>query len=379
MKRIILTSLALTLCVFTSNAQLGGALNKAKNAKNKTSRTLEQMKSKKKSSEEPEEVTEEPAAPTSTEAPAMETAPVKEETAPVEVVEEKEERPDQPNDGITSSMHEKYMGQIVWANKPEGIAYKNENEALFVQEATLGEEIRFRVYMDNSLTNYLKHMSLPTVHGRYIVKYYLDGKEIDSRTFQENEFTRDAKRNYTTFRGALKTLGNKLATGEDEFQTVLMRNESLFTVGQHKFKMEIMPFQDYPEEYIGEVVASGELTLNVKGKLFDPNDEKVCLPKAKMNNATLEAKVLKAFKAKGWEETPKEVRIVSPKWNIVRNQYTGIITSRYIDAIVGSEKNGECFYQEFSFYQDYNGSAYQSEMYLSGIGSQTKVSCGCMK
>ena len=233
--------------------------------------------------------------------------------------------------------------------------------------------------MDNSLTNYLKHMSLPTVHGRYIVKYYLDGKEIDSRTFQENEFTRDAKRNYTTFRGALKTLGNKLATGEDEFQTVLMRNESLFTVGQHKFKMEIMPFQDYPEEYIGEVVASGELTLNVKVKLFDPNDEKVCLPKAKMNNATLEAKELKAFKAKGWEETPKEVRIVSPKWNIVRNQYTGIITSRYIDAIVGSEKNGECFYQEFSFYQDYNGSAYQSEMYLSGIGSQTKVSCGCMK
>lgn len=391
MKNLIVTTLVLILCVFGSNAQIGGALNKAKNAKNKAAKKIEQVKSEKKSSgeeNETESTTGESVTPEESESTPVTSTPTS--TDESETKEEspanndlplaKEEEPDKPNDGITSPMHEKYMGKIVWSTTPEGIAYKNEKEGLFAQEATLGSgEIRYRVYMDNSLVNYLKHMSLPTVHGRYKINYYLDGNMIGSRNLQADEFTRDAKRNYTTFKGALKTTGSKLATGEDEFQNILMKNESLFTVGAHKFRMEIMPYQDWPEEYTGEVVASGEITLNVKGKLFDPNDEKVCLPKSKMKDAALEAKVLKAFQAKGWEETPKEVRILSSKWNIVRNQYTGVITSRYIDAVVGSVKNGKCMYQSFSFYQDYDGSSYQSEVYLSGIGSQTEVSCGCMK
>ena len=57
-------------------------------------------------------------------------------------------------EGISSPLHQKYMGKIVFAGTDTDIKKAQENEAAFISKATLGNPVYFRVYMDNSLTNY---------------------------------------------------------------------------------------------------------------------------------------------------------------------------------------------------------------------------------
>jgi hypothetical protein len=288
-------------------------------------------------------------------------------------------KPDEVTDGISGPIHQKYMNKIVFAHTDADLAKGKENESGFLTKATFGEAVIYRVYLDNSLCNYLKAQSAPEVHGRYKIKFYIDDVEAGTGILSENIFEFDEKRKWTTFRGALKSPDGSDYIGLRQFNNFVRDAESKFTPGDHKFRMELLPYQDYPQIYEGPAVASGEITLTVKNALFDINDPKSCLPKAMMADKNLEAKVLGAFKAKGWPEQPKEVRITSEKWNIVRNKITGVITRRYIDAAVGSTKEGKCSYQIFSFYQDYDGSGYQSEMYLEGVGISRDVSCKCMK
>lgn len=285
---------------------------------------------------------------------------------------------DKPNNGISGPIHEKYMGKIVFAKSEEAIEFQKEIESEFVTEATIGEVIRYRVYMDNSLINYLKGNKLSDTHGRFLIKYYLDGVETMSSDLSEDWFTSDEKEKFTTFRGAFKSGKSTQATGEYSFNRFLKENESKLTVGKHVVKIEYLPYQSYPDKFIGPVVASGEITLVVKGSIADPNDEKQCMKKAKMTDNNLTADIIKAYAAKGYTVVPSEVRILSPAWITIRNKNTGIVTNRMIEAIVATNENGKCFYQAFDFYQDYDGSSYQKYLYIHGTGHKYDIPCGCI-
>ena len=285
---------------------------------------------------------------------------------------------DRPNNGVSGPVHEKYMGKIVFAKSEEAIEFQKEIENQFVTEAAIGEVIRYRVYMDNSLINYLKGNKFSDTHGRFLIKYYLDGTEALSSELSEDWFTSDEKTKFTTFRGAFKSGKSTQATGEYSFNRFLKENESKLTPGKHVVKVEYLPYQSYPEKYVGPVVASGEITLVVKGSVIDPSDEKLCMPQAKMTDKNLTADIVKAYKAKGYTETPGEVRILSPTWEIVRNKNTGIVTNRGIGALVATTENGKCSYQTFTFYQDYDGSSYQNYLYLYSTGAKYDIPCGCI-
>lgn len=287
--------------------------------------------------------------------------------------------PDFPNDGVTSPIHQKYMNKIVFALSDAGMEKGKEDETKFVNKFTLGEPVVFRVYMNNSLANLLKGRQFNDVHSKYVVKYYLDDVMTTELLIDNSYFTKDERCQWTTWRGALKSPDGDNRIGILHFNTFVQENENKLTPGEHKFKMEIYPHIHYPEEFTAPVVATGEITMVVKNSVVDKNDTKACLPKALMTDKALEAKILAAFKAQGWKEVPKEVRITSSKWTIVRHQYTGVILSRYVEAYVGSTRDGKCIKQSFNFYQDHDGSNYQSEVYLKGIGDQRDISCGCLK
>lgn len=286
--------------------------------------------------------------------------------------------PDMPTDGVTSPMHQKYMNKIVFASSDEGVAKGAEKESMFLTKFTLGEPVVFRVYMDNSLANYLKSRPFPDTHGRYKIRFLLDGVEALTSGLSTSAFEKEGKQKWTTWRGALKSPDGEMYLVLPLFNEFLTVNESKLTIGDHQFKIEVMPLQDYPEEYVGPVVASGEITMSVKKSVIDKTDSKICMPKALMVDKVLEAKIIAAFKTQGWPEVPKEVRITSNKWNISRHKVTGIIMRRFVEAYVGSNKNGKCMKQSFNFYQDYDGSGYQDEVYLEGIGSQYEISCSCL-
>ena len=295
---------------------------------------------------------------------------------------------DQPTQGITSPSHTKYMNKVVFAGSEEGLAFGKENEAAFANKLEFGKPIFFRAYFDNSLSNTAQRLSPTTsrevinTHAQYRVKFYLDGALAYNGAIQADQLS-DEMKSWTTFKGALQPAEDKSYLGMDLFKQFMTDNQDKLTTGDHKFKMEIAPMLEYPEQKEGNVLASGEMTLAVKANSIDPNNTSMCLPKAGMTDPKLEADILKAFKAKaakdGWSEQPKMARIVDSKWTIIRNEITGFPIQRKISAIiVSTSKAGKCIYQDFGFLQDYDGSQYQNEVYLLGVGDQREINCKCI-
>lgn len=289
---------------------------------------------------------------------------------------------DQPTQGVTSPVHAKNMGRIVFASNVDALTFQKENEAGFGTTFTLGKPIYFRAYMANSVSNLVQRL-LPDVsrevidtHAGYNMKFYLDGSLAYHNMLRD--FTEEQKQ-YTSFKGALQSEGEAY-NGDDLFRLFVAENEAKLTKGAHKLKIELTPFIDYPEEKEGAVMAAGEITLNVGASTADASDTKTCLPAAGLKDATLEAKMMQAFKAKGWSEKPSAVRITGTRWNIIRNEVSGVIIKRSIGAVVSSTlKNGGCQYQSFLFSEEYDGTAYQDAVFMDGIGSPTTVPCGCLK
>lgn len=102
---------------------------------------------------------------------------------------------------------------------------------------------------------------------------------------------------------------------------------------------------------------------------------------ASMNDPKLEAKILTAAqehaKSNGWKEQFSKVKIQSKDWIVKRNEITGIILARTIDAwVFATWPDGHCTYQVFGFTQNYDGAKYQENAtFLESVGDQSKAVC----
>ncbi len=102
---------------------------------------------------------------------------------------------------------------------------------------------------------------------------------------------------------------------------------------------------------------------------------------AAMADPKLEAKILTAAqshaKSKGWNEQFSKVKIQSNDWIIKRNEITGIILARTVDAwVYATWPDGHCTYQVFGFTQNYDGVKYQENAtFLESVGAQSKAVC----
>ena len=291
-----------------------------------------------------------------------------------------------PNDGVTSPMHKKYMGKLVFASKVTTLKFNGENESAFATKFKLGEPIFYRIYMDNSLFNYANRLSPGQKRedinskGSYKIKFYLDNVELYSADACEGTkgFTPKEQEDMTTFKGALNN-PTESAIGEVAFEAFVVKAIEKLTVGDHLIKVEMYPMVSFPKQAIGSVVATGEFTLTIGSDSFIPYNPANCLPKALMTDKVIEENILKAFKAQGWKEQPKVVRIMDTNWTIVRNEVSGVIIKRTIDAIVASTKGYKCQYQVFGFSQNYDRAKYQTEIYLDNIGDPKEISCKCIQ
>jgi hypothetical protein len=298
---------------------------------------------------------------------------------------------DLPNNGISSPMHKKYMGKVVFSKKEAALNFEKEIESDFETKFTLGDAIYLRVYMDNSLANYVNRLykgdfnkSSLIYEAVYYFKFYVDGIPIFIGRYGQNgigTFVQEQKQTLTTYRGCFYKDGGY--TGIVLFKDFLAKAEDKLTVGDHKIKVEVYPRDDYFAyknpiyNKLAPMVASGEFTLTFAG--VNSNDESMCLPKAKMQDKTVEAGMLKAFNSSGSRGEGKVAKITVGTWNIVRNENSGIILRRSIGGAIGFTKDGKCKYQEFDFSQDHDGSKFLDEVYIRGIGGTTDINCGCFK
>jgi hypothetical protein len=295
-------------------------------------------------------------------------------------------------DGFTSPIHEKYSNKIVFASKTEHLAFKEEIETEFKSEFNLGELIYFRVFLDNSLINYLSPIvketdELKGQNSTFKMVFYIDNviiENLKNDNISLTEFSSSEKGTRTTFKGAFKSeYDADDMIGKDVFKEMIRIQEAKLTPGKHELRMEIVPIYLDPVNSTntvkGNVVASGSITLNVKEVIINPADPNVCMPLAVKSDPALEAKMSKYY-FNEFKSTCDVVKIYSDNWVIEKNNLTGVNMSRHIDAYFGYKAtNGACYKQLYIVSQEFDGTKFVDKMDFLGNYFPTEINCKCLQ
>ena len=83
----------------------------------------------------------------------------------------------------------------------------------------------------------------------------------------------------------------------------------------------------------------------------------------------------------GWNDKFTKAIITSSNWTVRKNELTGAIINRTLGAVcVTKDPDGKCFYQEFSFSQDYTGSGnYSGTVKYYSYGGKREIGCDKIK
>lgn len=105
----------------------------------------------------------------------------------------------------------------------------------------------------------------------------------------------------------------------------------------------------------------------------------VRMPKALKTDAGVAAQMKKAFMTKYGKSdvvAVKRVVIINTDWTVRRNELTGLIISRFMDAAVAYERvDGTCRYEEARFTQSYQGGGKYGACFWDGVGDNEEMSC----
>ena len=296
------------------------------------------------------------------------------------------------DDGISSPIHQKYLSKIVYASDSKSLSNQSEIETNFKTEFNIGEPIYFRVYLANSLTNYMiplvKNQTAFTIshNSTFLINYYLDNEYLESLTEDKlglTEFESEEKDKWTTFKGALKPINDANTVGKEAFNEIIKKYETKLTIGKHQLKMEVLPIytelSSGSKEIKGNIIATGIITLNVKGNIIDSNDPTICLPTSNMVDNALEKNISKAY-LRDFKINPDVIRILSSKWEIERNKYTDVIIKRKLDVSIGFKENGVCYKRIYQISQQYIGTSFSGELTFTTSNQNPKydINCKCL-
>ncbi len=177
-------------------------------------------------------------------------------------------------DGMTSPLHKENIGKVVFIagnilsqNRP--IESFIETDFVKTFELKRASDLNIRVFMDNSITNYLHRLAPELtaeeliVKGNYQFSFLIDGKLI----YQENLHHGAGLKKNTTTAFWIPFTSTK---GEDFWGIYLWNRfmakggEKALTVGTHQLKVEIRPYlkmNENSEVKVGDLIAQGQLEL----------------------------------------------------------------------------------------------------------------------
>jgi len=174
------------------------------------------------------------------------------------------------NDGITSDLHRANVGKITFMAQP--IALENYRETDFLKTYELREtgDLNIRVFMANSLTNYL-HRLAPELaaeelikRGNYQFSFFVDGAPVYTENLHIGAGLPEAKNTRTVLRVPLMSSTNEDSWGRFMWNRFLLNGgEEALLEGTHRLKIEIRPYLKTGDLKVGDLIAAGELELVV--------------------------------------------------------------------------------------------------------------------
>lgn len=173
-------------------------------------------------------------------------------------------------EGVTSDLHRANVGKITFMAKP--IPLENYKETDFLKTYELREtgDLNVRVFMANSLTNYL-HRLAPALsaeellkNGNYQFSFFVDGALIYKENLHTGAGLPEAKNTRTSLRVPLISSTNEDSWGRFMWNRFMLNGGAeVLSAGKHLLKIELRPYIKTPELKVGELIAEGDLELAV--------------------------------------------------------------------------------------------------------------------
>ena len=180
-------------------------------------------------------------------------------------------------DGITTNLHKANIGKVTFMNGNIPLNQYNETDFLKSFPLTYKSDLNIRVFMDNSITNYLHYLAPKLSTEELLEKgnlqfiFYIDGKLIYKENISPGCWIGNAnelKNTLTTFRIPLTSSKSENLWALhlwERFQ--LNGGEKVLKEGKHQLKIEIRPYftlNENSEPIIGNLIAEGQVQLIVK-------------------------------------------------------------------------------------------------------------------
>ena len=192
-------------------------------------------------------------------------------------------------DSITYPIHKANIGKIAFMNKVVPIEIFTQKDFLTTFELKENTDLNIRVFLGNSLTNYL-HLLSPqlsadelTKNGNYQFTFFIDNKIIYVENLNVGAGSAESKNQRTIFRVPLIS-----STNEDSWGRFLWNRfygnggQDALTNGEHLLKIEVRPYLNLNEILIGNIIAEGEL--------------KIIVPEIKINEQLVKLQNIKPLK-----------------------------------------------------------------------------------
>lgn len=180
------------------------------------------------------------------------------------------------NEGITSPLHRANIGKITFMSKLIPVAEYKETDFLNAFELKEKSDFNIRVFMDNSLTNYL-HRLAPALGadelnkaGNYQFTFYVNGELVYRENLHPGAGLPENKKTKTVFRIPLMSATNEDSWGRFLWNRFMMRGgEEALTSGTHKLRIEIRPYLKTESLKVGDLIAEGQINLIVNKPKID--------------------------------------------------------------------------------------------------------------
>jgi hypothetical protein len=228
--------------------------------------------------------------------------------------------------GMTSELHRKNIGRIVWAK--ERIRMDAQDRIPLASGFQFGEPIYGRAFFPKSIVTIGEEKSCPNSRAEFRLRLYVDGvdKGLINRHYMEGK-------DWTTIQVTLKlTPGDEGDTGNvgvpDNFAEIV----ETMAPGLHKIRVEFIG--QAGDRTCSLKLAEGEFTFQKSDQPVQTTAAGQKLPPALMKNSALESSMIQAVKDRGWKnEEPVKVVILERDWRMIRNPF-GTITHREINTHV---------------------------------------------
>lgn len=173
------------------------------------------------------------------------------------------------SDSITYPVHKEHIGQIAFMGTIVPIEQFKAADFLKTFELKEKTDLNIRVFMENSLTNYL-HVLAPGLsaeelvqNGNYQFTFLVDGTKIYTENLNVRAGNAESKNKKTVFRIPLIS-----STDEDSWGRFLWNRfwlsggQEACANGEHVLKIEIRPYLNQTELLVGALIAEGQLRVH---------------------------------------------------------------------------------------------------------------------